>query len=192
DDDDDDGDDDGDGDGEKINANEAKGEGNQVIMERLHCCGLCGAKVDIVAYHHGKISQLNSQIQTLLLDIKVTDTAFVEFINMTSANFFLSVPLRFGIMELTTLSAPRPKNVLWTQIAYDKYYVQISRVFVMLCMALLLLFWTIPSAAIQGLANLRATFARGGINLDNYAPSAFISWLEGFLSVFLLNAWMNL
>ncbi|ETO08481.1 hypothetical protein RFI_28906, partial [Reticulomyxa filosa] len=158
------------------------------------CCSYCNTSTPQkqIQYYLEYREHMAKKIQEQLTHLSLSSTAFVHFHTRQGANLCLSAPIRFGLIELRISKASRPEDVLWENVGFEEYQVQMSRVGVNLAMVALLLFWSIPSTAIQGLANIQPIFERGGINLNHVLGAAFVSWLEGFLSILLLNVWLSL
>lgn len=163
-----------------------------VVMEGSKCFGCCGSKIDIVQYHKQCIKVLQKTFQrTKTKGLKKTPTAFVKFKTIKAQCICISTPIKFGLKELRIEKAPYFQDLIWSNLRYSSSDLMMNNIFVSFLFALLLVFWSIPVASIQAIANLDELFSAAfDINLYDYLSSDLIAYIQGSLSVLVLDVFL--
>ena len=121
-------------------------------------------------------------------------TVFVEFKTYKAAAIATSSSIRIGSYEMKMQRTPSPLNLFWSNLCYSNLNISFRNALATILMLLLLLFWSVPAAMIMFFANIRQCFKWFNLDLEDYEwiseRKSLIDWLEGFLSVALLSAWM--
>ena len=86
--------------------------------------------------------------------------------------------------------APYPADLYWDNLKYSPSDLVPYNLLVAIAMFFLLIFWSIPVAAIQGLANLDSVFSAFGADANDYFSESTVSWLQGTLTVLVLDLWL--
>eukprot|EP01084_Bolivina_argentea_P307010 530595_1 len=89
--------------------------------------------------------------------------------------------------------APYPNDLFWDNLKYKQSELVTNNILIMILMFFLLIFWSIPVAGIQAVANLENMFKLfgGNINSLNLQPST-IATIQGSLAVLILDLWLQL
>merc|ERR1711920_608500 len=96
--------------------------------------------------------------------------------------------LQLQMVDVT--KAPNAKIINWHNLHYAAHHMFCRHFCIMIAMLLLLVFWSIPVIAIQGLANLDSLFkAFGGDVNDVFGPKTVL-WLQGSLTVLVLDVFL--
>merc|ERR1712228_616980 len=94
--------------------------------------------------------------------LESTTTAFVIFNSLQSVASFISSPPNFDFLTMDVSHAPNPSAIYWPNLHYESHHMFCRNFWVVIIMTLLLIFWSIPVIAIQGLANLDSVFKAFG------------------------------
>eukprot|EP01084_Bolivina_argentea_P307011 530596_1 len=174
---------------EKYNTRASDGE----IFGRTKCCGCCGDKINVVEFHQNRYDLYCKKFKELQKGgLNTTPTGFVIFTDLETASMSISCPIRFGFSTLKIERAPYPTDLLWANLTYSTGSLTTNNFCVGLLMLLLMFFWSIPVALIQGLANLDHIFAFFGGNVDHYFSEGTQAYLQGTLTVLILDLWLAL
>eukprot|EP01084_Bolivina_argentea_P307009 530594_1 len=174
---------------EKYNTRASDGE----IFGRTKCCGCCGDKINVVEFHQNRYDLYCKKFKELQKGgLNTTPTGFVIFTDLETASMSISCPIRFGFSTLKIERAPYPTDLLWANLTYSTGSLTTNNFCVGLLMLLLMFFWSIPVALIQGLANLDHIFAFFGGNVDHYFSEGTQAYLQGTLTVLILDLWLSL
>eukprot|EP00485_Elphidium_margaritaceum_P003238 CAMPEP_0202690086 /NCGR_PEP_ID=MMETSP1385-20130828/5203_1 /ASSEMBLY_ACC=CAM_ASM_000861 /TAXON_ID=933848 /ORGANISM="Elphidium margaritaceum" /LENGTH=921 /DNA_ID=CAMNT_0049345315 /DNA_START=42 /DNA_END=2807 /DNA_ORIENTATION=+ len=161
------------------------------IYEGSHCCGCCGEDVNVITYHRTHRDALVAKFRKQRAQgLASTPTAFVTFSCLKAASIAISCPIRFGVSNLRIAKAPYPNDIFWENLKYGTNELMPNNLVVAVAMFFLLIFWSIPVAAIQGLANLEAIFNAFDANIDDYLNETTVTWLQGSLTVLILDLWL--
>jgi len=163
------------------------------IYEGTKCCGCCGEEVNLITYHRTNRDAFVAKFNALKdKGLGCTPTAFVTFSCLKAASIAMSCPIRFGISNLSVVKAPYPNDLYWDNLKYSSSDLIPYNLVVSALMFLLLIFWSIPVAAIQALANLETIFEAFDSSVYDYFTEAQVSWIQGSLTVLILDLWLQL
>jgi len=164
-----------------------------VVMERPKCCGRCGATTNIIAYHREKRDALIVKFNEKRRAIKPSPTAFVIFNSLVEASNCVSSPIRFGLSTLKISKAPYPKDLYWSNLKFKTNKMLANNFLVGVAMFFLLIFWSIPVAAIQALANLDELFELFHGDAERTLGSKErVATMQGLLAVLILDLWLGI
>ena len=151
-------------------------DSDEPILER-NCCHCCGEKKDVKKWHKDELRVLKEQFMDARNNLATSPTAFVTFKDLQAASVSITCPIRFGLYPMKIHQAPAPRDLRWENLKFQTLKLIPNNVLAMFLFGLLLIFWSIPVAAIQALANLESIFDEIGIDLSKYLSSSTISWL---------------
>ena len=133
----------------------------------------------MITFHRTNKDALISRFNKLKKDgLKCTPTAFVTFNCLKTASIAISCPIRFGVSNLKIQKAPYPNDLYWDNLKYTSRDLIPYNILVIVAMFFLLIFWSIPVAAIQGLANLETIFNTFHANIYDYFDEVTVSWMQ--------------
>ncbi|CAN6546061.1 unnamed protein product [Malus baccata var. baccata] len=119
--------------------------------------GLCGAKVDSIEYYTEKINELTPKLeaeQKATLREKQQNAALVFFTSrVTAAAAAQSLHAQL-VDTWTVIDAPEPRQVLWPNLKIKFFQRQVRQYVVYIIVALTVVFYMIPIAAISAFTTL--------------------------------------
>ena len=162
---------------------EAKPEGVRPA-HKTGFLGLVGKKVDSIEFYSEKINELVPKLeseQKATLREKQKNAALVFFNNRATAASAAQNLHAQIVDKWTVLAAPEPGQLIWANLYIDFIHRQVRQYIVYVIVALMILFYTIPIAAVSAVTTLN--------NLKKYLPflkpvvniGALKSILEAFL-----------
>ncbi|RDB26692.1 Calcium permeable stress-gated cation channel 1 [Hypsizygus marmoreus] len=86
---------------------------------------------------------------------RATQSAFVTFEKMSSAQIAIQVAHAPNPSQNTTYSAPEPRDIVWSNMAPSTANIRTRDIFVLGAMGLLLFFWVIPITALASLLSYK-------------------------------------
>ncbi|KAF8955390.1 hypothetical protein BDZ97DRAFT_1674228 [Flammula alnicola] len=114
-------------------------------------------KVDALEYLEAQFKEADELVKKKrrLGKFKSTGAAFVTFEKMSSAQIAVQVAHAPNPYQITTYSAPEPRDIVWSNMAPSNANIQFRDVFVLATMGLLLLFWFFPITALASLLSYK-------------------------------------
>lgn len=119
-------------------------------------CGalLCKPKVDAIRYWSSEQDRLADEIHDLGASAPTTPSAIVVLSNKRAAAVLREVNSSTNALNWHVECAPEPDAINWSAFSVPGYQVEVRSIMVATFIFFFTLFWTIPAAAIAGLANL--------------------------------------
>ncbi|KAK2460006.1 hypothetical protein APHAL10511_008012 [Amanita phalloides] len=110
-------------------------------------------KVDALEYLEAQFKLADEQVRKRRKSgrYKATQSAFVTFEKMSSAQIAVQVVHAASPSQLTSHLAPEPRDIVWTNMSLSTVNLRVRDLFVLSLMGLLFFFWVFP---ITGLASL--------------------------------------
>eukprot|EP01083_Nonionella_stella_P033725 92295_1 len=154
------------------------------VLEGRTCSGCCGEKINLIQYHRANKDALISKfIKIKKAGLSATPTAFVIFNSLVTA----------AHCTLRVSKAPYPNDLYWNNLQFKPGDLVCYNVLVGIAIIFLLIFWSIPVAAIQGLANLETLFRLfGGDVVKTLGSQERVATVQGALAVFILDLWLGI
>lgn len=119
--------------------------------------GLCGAKVDSIDYYTEKINELIPKLeseQKVTVREKQLNAALVFFTNRATAASAAQTLHAQMCDTWTVMDAPEPRQVLWPNLKIKFFQRQLRQYVVYIIVALTVVFYMIPIAAISAITTL--------------------------------------
>lgn len=162
------------------------------VMRRPYCFGLLGTPMDAQRHHLNELRKYEAEFSTLRQRLKPCPTAFIRFKSLTAASICVSSSIRFGgVKVLKIQKAPVATELLWDSLQFKTSDLLANNVIVTILVVALILTWSVPITAVQGLANLHSTCKalHWGDCTKNMSDSTKV-FIEGWLSVLVLSVWL--
>jgi len=150
-------------------------------------------KVDEITFVEQKIQKIDAKIAAIHRPLKQAPATFVTFPSISEANNFVTNVKH--PLTLTVNKAPCVDDVMWSSFSVSTITKNLYTLLVIFATVLLLFFWGIPVAFVQGLANLDALGRVGGLHFlrgtSNWAtiPRGLV---QGFLPPLVLIIFFSL
>ena len=156
-----------------------------------------GKKVDTIIHCKETISELNTEIEMAKTSIDgyaVMNSAFIQFnksiaAHMAAQHVAASTPLAMTPLYIDV----KPTNIIWSNLILTYYEQKFRELMVLVIIAALFFFWTIPVAFVGLLSNItyltnRVTFLQFIYRL----PSPLLGFVTGLLPSFVLGLFIKL
>jgi len=145
-----------------------------------------------------KLKELNLEIFKLRRQVRRGDgqtlpAAFIEFDTQEAAQAAHQVVAHHRPLQLAPrLLGVRPNEVVWSALRMRWWERIIRRLLIMALIAVAIIFWSIPSAMIGIVSNIK--FLSGIVFLKwiKLLPSPILGFLQGFIPAIALSFWMSL
>ncbi|KZT54255.1 DUF221-domain-containing protein [Calocera cornea HHB12733] len=114
-------------------------------------------KVDALDYLENRFTELDEQVKNRRKfgKFKATDTAFVTFQTMSSAQVASQVVHAPHNGQSITVTAPEPRDVIWANMSYSQAARNVRELIVFGAMIVLLFFWVIPVTTLATLLSYK-------------------------------------
>jgi len=130
---------------------------------------------------------LHKQLDVALegvLTSTMSSTGFVTFGDLSAATCAASAQLSAKSSVLYTSVAPEPRDIRWENVHVSRAYQQRREITVNVCLALGVIFWSLPLAAIQVLANPKEKLSHlPGLSWLTNLNEPWIGLINGYLPV---------
>ncbi|CAM9869924.1 unnamed protein product [Chrysoparadoxa australica] len=164
------------------------------VGAKLGICG--GKKVETIPYYTPEIERLNEECEALLVKTHAdlqrsgeeelsSSTGFVTFKSLAAKMAAVQVQLTGRSKELEAFPAPEPSDMLWDNVTSPLLLQKVKKMTANALWSLGILFWAIPVAFVQAIANLDSilkSIGLGSINTDG----ALYGIIAGYLPVIAL------
>lgn len=155
-------------------------------------------RVDTIRWCRMKLKELNLEIFKLRRQVRRGDgqtlpAAFIEFDTQEAAQAAHQVVAHHRPLQLAPrLLGVRPNEVVWSALRMRWWERIIRRLLIMALIAVAIIFWSIPSAMIGIVSNIK--FLSGIVFLKwiKLLPSPILGFLQGFIPAIALSFWMSL
>ncbi|KAG4268706.1 hypothetical protein FPRO04_03795 [Fusarium proliferatum] len=155
-------------------------------------------RVDTIRWCRMKLKELNLEIFKLRRQVRRGDgqtlpAAFIEFDTQEAAQAAHQVVAHHRPLQLAPrLLGVRPNEVVWSALRMRWWERIIRRLLIMALIAVAIIFWSIPSAMIGIVSNIK--FLSGIVFLQwiKLLPSPILGFLQGFIPAIALSFWMSL
>jgi hypothetical protein len=155
-------------------------------------------RVDTIRWCRMKLKELNLEIFKLRRQVRRGDgqtlpAAFIEFDTQEAAQAAHQVVAHHRPLQLAPrLLGVRPNEVVWSALRMRWWERIIRRLLIMGLIAVAIIFWSIPSAMIGIVSNIK--FLSGIVFLKwiKLLPSPILGFLQGFIPAIALSFWMSL
>ncbi|CAL1714678.1 unnamed protein product [Somion occarium] len=116
-----------------------------------------GPKVDALEYLEEEFKKADEAVQKRrrLGKFKPTQTAFVTFEKMSSAQIAVQTAHASAPEQCITYAAPEARDIVWSSMGYSLQHKRVREVFVLCAMLLLLFFWVFPVSALASLLSYK-------------------------------------
>uniref|UniRef100_D8QM36 DUF221-domain-containing protein n=1 Tax=Schizophyllum commune (strain H4-8 / FGSC 9210) TaxID=578458 RepID=D8QM36_SCHCM len=114
-------------------------------------------KVDALEYLESDFRALDDEFKKRRRNgrFKATETAFVTFEKMSSAQVAIQVAHAPAPLQTVTKPAPEPRDIVWSNMTPSQRSIMTRDTVVMALMGLLLFFWVIPTSALASLLSYK-------------------------------------
>ncbi|KAL1713458.1 hypothetical protein EV715DRAFT_211667 [Schizophyllum commune] len=114
-------------------------------------------KVDALEYLESDFRALDDEFKKRRRNgrFKATETAFVTFEKMSSAQVAIQVAHAPAPLQAVTKPAPEPRDIVWSNMTPSQRSIMTRDTVVMALMGLLLFFWVIPTSALASLLSYK-------------------------------------
>ncbi|KAF8632659.1 hypothetical protein AX17_004792 [Amanita inopinata Kibby_2008] len=114
-------------------------------------------KVDTLEYLEKQFKDANDLVKERRRSgrFKATQSAFVTFEKMSSAQIAVQVAHAPSPQQLNTCPAPEPRDIIWTNMSLSAINMRVRDFFVLSVMVLLFFFWIFPITALASLLSYK-------------------------------------
>eukprot|EP00871_Galdieria_phlegrea_P001536 jgi/Galph1/2383/GphlegSOOS_G1032.1 len=159
-----------------------------------------GNKVDALEYWNTLIEQKNLEFlqereEAIESHCKQINACFVIFHDKSLAAFARQTCLWEETNQWLTLPAEDPKAIQWKAFTLSRRTMLVRRIFAIVAIVLLILFWSIPVTFVSGLANIRTLSQVKGfhwLSFTNNVSPTIVAFLDGMLPAIILVVFMSL
>ncbi|KAF4497688.1 hypothetical protein FAGAP_6153 [Fusarium agapanthi] len=155
-------------------------------------------RVDTIRWCRMKLKELNLEIFKLRRQVRRGDgqtlpAAFIEFDTQEAAQAAHQVVAHHRPLQLAPrLLGVRPNEVVWSALRMRWWERIIRRLLIMALIAVAIIFWSIPSAMIGIVSNIKFLSSLVFLKWISLLPSPILGFLQGFIPAIALSFWMSL
>ncbi|KAF9784872.1 hypothetical protein IL306_006391 [Fusarium sp. DS 682] len=155
-------------------------------------------RVDTIRWCRMKLKDLNLEIYKLRRQVRRGDgqilpAAFIEFDTQEAAQAAHQVVAHHRPLQLAPrLLGVRPNEVVWSALRMRWWERIIRRLLIMALIAVAIIFWSIPSAMIGIVSNVKFLSGLVFLKWIKLLPSPILGFLQGFIPAIALSFWMSL
>ena len=155
-------------------------------------------RVDTIRWCRKRLKELNLEIFKLRRQVRRGDgttlpAAFIEFDTQESAQAAHQVVAHHRPLQLAPrILGVRPDEVVWSSLRMRWWERIIRRFLIMGLVTTAIIFWSIPSAFIGIISNIKFLTTIPFLTWINLLPGAVTGFLQGFLPAIALSFWMSL
>ncbi|KAM6516516.1 hypothetical protein FALCPG4_014700 [Fusarium falciforme] len=155
-------------------------------------------RVDTIRWCRKRLKELNLEIFKLRRQVRRGDgqtlpAAFIEFDTQESAQAAHQIVAHHRPLQLAPrILGVRPDEVVWSSLRMRWWERIIRRFLIMGLVTVAIIFWSIPSAFIGIISNIKFLSSLPFLTWIKLLPGAVTGFLQGFLPAIALSFWMSL